>query len=202
MSLNLFTRTTLAITGAVFSLGTVAVNPASAARITYDFSVNNDPSVLGPLRGRLSYDEATEVKSGYEFEDITHSPWGYLRYDSYSYKVDFIEFSFFDQVYTQADALSPISLYMGYTDGHEMGKVLSWETEDFWFRGWGYRMEAIWTEFYRKTPDGLMFDQTVNFSRVQAEPTPVPEPSILGALSVLGLAGLLGKKRVKAQLPD
>ncbi|MCT7991564.1 PEP-CTERM sorting domain-containing protein [Laspinema olomoucense] len=205
MSANLFTRSTLAITGAVFSLGAVAINPANAARITYDFSMETyGPDGYTPLTGRFSYDDATESKHIlYEYIEGEGEPqWGVFLYESKGYKVDVIEFSFLDKVYTQADAISPISFWMDYANNEKIGTGLYWETEDFVFRGWGYRMEAIGTAFYRKTSDGLIFEQTVNFFPVPEEPTSVPEPSILAAFSVVGLAGLLRKKRIKAQLPD
>ncbi|MCT7982920.1 PEP-CTERM sorting domain-containing protein [Laspinema sp. A4] len=198
MSLNLWTRSTLAITGTLFSLGTVALNPANAARITYDFSVPTYGSDgYSSLTGRLSYDEATENGWVYEYEGEDFPPWGVWRYESQQYQVDFIEFSFLDRVYTKADALSSILFRIDYASHGELGKTLSWETEDFSFVGGSYRMEAIWTEFHGKKTN-FSDSWTVDFSRVQAEPTPVPEPSILGAFSVLGLAGLLRKKRVKA----
>ncbi|MCT7962918.1 PEP-CTERM sorting domain-containing protein [Laspinema sp. D1] len=198
MSLNLFTRSTLAITGSVFSLGTVAINPANAARITYDFSVNvYSPDGYAPLTGRFSYDEATKNTWGYEVGEEGYPQWGVWVYEGQQYEVDFIEFSFLNRVYTQADALSPIVFRMDYANYEEIGKTLYWETEDFSFVGWSYRIEAIGTGFQGKKTN-LYDSWSVDFSRVQAEPTPVPEPSILGALSVVGLAGLLRKKRVKA----
>ncbi|MCT7982919.1 PEP-CTERM sorting domain-containing protein [Laspinema sp. A4] len=219
MSLNLFTRSTLAITGVVFSLGAVAINPAHAARITYDFSgYFSGPDNSGPLTGRFSYDEATEVKTilhDYtklfeESEGRIHPPWGGLISHAKRYKIDVIEFSFIDQVYTQADALREIYFSIFYdsdfevTYDYEVGEILSWETDDFRFSGRGYR-EWVWTVFESPKPnffDYFHSDGSVQFYRVQEEPTSVPEPSILAALSVVGLAGLLRKKRVKAQLPD
>ncbi len=196
MNATLLTRSTLAITGAVFSLGAIAIHPASAARITYDFFISVR-DLSAPLTGRFSYDEATEVNTFYDFGDYGFPPWGVWTYEVKQYEVDFIEFSFLDQVYTQADALSPISFSMHYADTQEIGEVLSWETEDFRFTGGGYRMEAVWTGFQGKKTN-LYDSWSVDFSRVQEEPTSVPEPSILGAFSVVGIAGLLWKKRVKA----
>ena len=200
MSLNLFTRSTLAITGALVSLGTLAINPASAARITYDFFMNlyGPDGYDAPLTGRFSYDEATEVNTFYEFGEYGFPQWGVWTYEMKQYEVDFIEFSFLDQVYTQADALSPISFRMDYANDNPIGEVLSWETEDFRFSGGSYRMEAVWTQFQGKTPD-IYYSWNVPFSRVKEEPTSAPEPSILGALSVVGLAGLLRKRRGKTQ---
>ncbi|MCT7975604.1 PEP-CTERM sorting domain-containing protein [Laspinema olomoucense] len=198
MTLNLLTRSTLAITGAVFSLGVIAINPAHAARITYDFSVPTyGPDGYSSFTGRLSYDEATNNGWVYEYEGEDFPQWGVWRYESQQYQVDFIEFSFLDRVYTKADALSSIFLRIDYANRGEIGKTLYWETEDFSFVGWSYRMEEMGTGFQGKKTN-LYDDWNVNFSRVQEEPTPVPEPSILGALSVVGLAGLLRKKRVKA----
>ncbi len=219
MSANLFTRSTLAITGAVFSLGTVAIHPANAARITYDFDgyfYGSDTS--GPLTGRFSYDEATEVKTilhDYreifkESEGQSRPPWGGLISHAKRYQIDVIEFSFLDKVYTQADALGEISFSIFYdsdfevTYNYEVGKILNWETEDFRFSGRSYR-ESVWTVFESPKPnffDYFHSDGSVEFSRVQEEPISVPEPSILGALSVVGLAGLLRKKRVKGQSVD
>lgn len=215
MSANLLTRSTLAITGAVLSLGTLAINPASAARITYDFDgYFNGSNTSGPLTGRLSYDEATEVKTilydytdFHEYSEGQFRPtWGGLISHAKRYKIDVIEFPFLDQVYTQADALSEISFWIFYdsdyevTYDYEVGKVLYWETEDFRFSGRSYR-EWSWTVFESPKPnffDYFHSNGSVEFLRVQEEPTSVPEPSILGAFSVVGLAGLLRKKRVKA----
>ncbi|MCT7982918.1 PEP-CTERM sorting domain-containing protein [Laspinema sp. A4] len=204
---NLLTQSTLAITGAVFSLGAVAINPANAARITYDFSVpiynRNDvfSRDMTPLPGRFSYDDATQITTVYEYEGEGTPQWGIWRYEYHVYEVDFIEFPFLDRVYTQADALSPISLRIEYADEREIGKFLSWETEDFSFIRRSYRSEDLWTEFDSKAPN-IYSSRAIDFYRVQEEPTSVPEPSILAALSVVGLAGLLRKKRVKAQLVD
>ncbi len=216
MNLNLFIRSTLAITGAVFSLGTVAIHPANAARITYDFSGDfSGPDKSGPLTGRFSYDEATEVKTILQdhtqsFEEsegqfIPHR--GVLTSYRKRYKIDVIEFPFFDQVYTQADALGEIYFSIFYeryfylTDDYQVAESLYWETEDFLFGIRNYYRDYIWTEFEGKNSN-LYHSPYIDFYRVQEEPTSVPEPSILGALSVVGLAGLLRKKRVKAQLPD
>ncbi|MCT7975605.1 PEP-CTERM sorting domain-containing protein [Laspinema olomoucense] len=219
MSANLFTRSTLAITGAVFSLGAVAIHPANAARITYDFSgYFSGPDKSGPLTGRFSYDEATEVKTILhdsralyeESEGQIRPPWGGLISHRKRYKIDVIEFPFFNKVYTQADALGEIYFSIVYdsdfvvTYDYEVGEILSWETDDFRFSGRNYR-EWFWTVFESPKPnffDYFHSDGSVQFSRVQEEPTSVPEPSIIGALSVVGLAGLLRKKRIKAQLPD
>lgn len=198
MSLNLFARSTLAITGAVLTVGTVAINPASAARITYDFFVDfYGPDGYTPLTGRFSYDEATQNTSGYEHEGDGFPQWGVWIYESQEYEVDFIEFSFLDRVYTQADSLSSISFRIDYANHEEIGKILSWGTQDFSFEGWSYRIEAIGTTFHDKTTN-FYNSSSVDFYRVQEEPTSVPEPSILGALSVVSLAGLLRRKRVKA----
>ncbi|MCT7954611.1 PEP-CTERM sorting domain-containing protein [Laspinema palackyanum] len=198
MTLNLLNRSTLAITGAVFSLGAIAINPASAARITYDFSVNiYGPDGYAPLTGRLSYGEATQNRFVYEYEGEGVPQWGVWIYERQQYEVDFIEFSFLDRVYTQADALSPISFRMDYANHEEIGKILDWATEDFRFSGGSYRIEAVWTEFEDKKTN-LYSSWSVDFSRVEEKPISVPEPSILGAFSVVGLAGLLRKKRVKA----
>ncbi|MCT7954612.1 PEP-CTERM sorting domain-containing protein [Laspinema palackyanum] len=210
MSLNLFTRTTLAMTGTLLSVGTVAINPASAARITYDFSgyTYEGPGGYGPipLTGRFSYDEATEVNTFSVFEDpIRIGPWGshtweIQRYEVEvkQYEVDFIEFYFLDKVYTQSDAIYPIYWTIDYLKGENdpIGSFLYWATEDFLFKGDRYNLER-WTSFYSAGPHwtGL----PVEFSRVKEEPISVPEPTLLGGLSVLGLAGLLGKKRRKAQ---
>ena len=196
MSLNLFTRSTVAITGALVSLGTLAINPASAARITYDFFVSFS-DLSEPLTGRFSYDESTEVNTFYDFKPET--VWGFRTYETQQYEVDFIEFSFLDKVYTQSEALSPISWSIHYADDYNVGQVLNWKTEDFDFYRIGARIKS-WTFFRSQHPD--FRGSQVSFSRVKEEPISVPEPTLLGGLSVLSLAGLLGKKRRKAQSVD
>ncbi|MCT7980990.1 hypothetical protein [Laspinema olomoucense] len=216
MTLNLLTRSTLAITGAVFSLGTVAINSANAARITYKFDVSAtyyeqiDSIINGQFSrtyktignetfsGWFGYDEATEEKSGYTLDDINQSPWGFLTYDNYRYQVDTMEFLFRDRVYTLADSFYPVYWRNDYIDGEKFGDVLEgWETEDFGFETGSYRVEAIWNEFYDKTTPISNYG-SVDFSLLEVTPTSVPEPSMLGALSVVSLAGLLRKTRIKA----
>ncbi|MCT7954613.1 PEP-CTERM sorting domain-containing protein [Laspinema palackyanum] len=204
MSINLLTRSTLAITGAVFTLGAIAINPAAAARITYDFFFDiPDPNLSGPLTGRFSYDEATEIKVVQT--DVMGYPWPVV---DQKYEVDSIEFVFQDRVYTEADSLSPIQWHTAsFLDGPEGWgpsiQVLSWVTEDFTFRGL-YDRERGSTVFYSHGNDGPRYDSEgmFRFSQVEEQPTPVPEPTLLGGLSILGLAGLLGKKRRKAQSVD
>ncbi|MCT7968874.1 PEP-CTERM sorting domain-containing protein [Laspinema sp. D1] len=204
MSANLLTRSTLAITGAVFSLGAIAINPASAARITYDFFFDiGDHNQSSPLTGRFSYDEATEVKE-VRPPDMGY-PWATVEQ---RYEVDSIEFLFQDKVYTQADSPSPLQWHTAsFLDGPEgwgpLIQVLSWVTEDFTFRGL-YDRESGSTHFYSHGNNGPRYNsvRSLVFSRVEEQPTPVPEPTILGGLSVLGFAGLLGKKRRKAQSVD
>jgi hypothetical protein len=214
MSLNLFTRSTLAMTGALLSVGAVAINPASAARITYDFSgiMYEGPDQYGPLplTGRFTYDEATEVTT---FAEYFYPMWGFESWESEGYEVeikqyevDFIEFSFLDQVYvyTQFDPLSPLYWTVEYLKGEDepFGKFIEWwVTGDgyFLFKGERYRFERP-TSFYSGGPE--WGGPPLEFSRVKEQPTPVPEPTLLGGLSILGLAGLLGKKRRKAQSVD
>ena len=197
MNIKILTRSTLAITGALFSLGTLAINPASAARITYDFFIDV-PDHSEPLTGRFSYDESTEVNTFEEFEPWAR-PWGLRTYESKQYEVDFIEFSFLDQVYTQADALSPISWTLNYGNDYLVGEVLEWKTEDFRFFE-GRSRTKTWTYFQSQQPD--LGPLQVGLSRVKEEPISVPEPTILGGLFIFSLAGLLVKTRRKAQSVD
>ncbi|MCT7993845.1 PEP-CTERM sorting domain-containing protein [Laspinema olomoucense] len=204
MNANLLTRSTLAITGAVFSLGTVVINPASAAGITYDFFFDiGDYNQSSPLTGRFSYDEATEVKV-ISPPDMGY-PWPTVEQ---RYEVDSIEFLFQDRIYTQADSVAPIQWHTAsFLDGPEGWgpsiQVLTWVTEDFTFLGDYYR-ESGSTHFYSHGNNGPRYNSVgmFRFSKVEEEPTPVPEPTLLGGLSVLGFAGLLGKKRRKAQSVD
>ena len=203
MSANFLTRSTLAITGAVFSLGTLAIHPAHAARITYDFFFDiGDHNQSVPLTGRFSYDATPQVESIYN--KIFDEP-GVVIYQQY--EVDSIEFLFQGQVYTQADSNSPIKWetirWLNQEDRRPLEQLLWWETPDFTFRGVSYRDSGS-TVFYSHENNGPRYDsvRSLIFSRVEEEPTPVPEPTLLGGLSILGLAGLLGKKRRKAQSVD
>jgi hypothetical protein len=197
MSVNLLTRSILATTGAVLSLGAVAINPAAAARITYDFSVLSSTDGSTSFTGRFSYDEATKVVSQYEYQDPSFG-WQTYSYVTEEYEIDFIEFSFLDKVYTQADALSPIIWRLKSLNNFPPYEILSWETQDFRFVHASH-LFFNFTYFLTNNPytvDNVAFSRV---SRGEEQPTPVPEPSILAAFSVLGLAGLLRKKPVKAE---
>lgn len=199
---TLFVHAALAAIGSTASLG-IHGSAAIAADLTYHFTVTNLTGALAgqEFQGSVSIDDTDFQHSGFEYSGVSYTS----QPNEFDGKVRF-SFTFLDQAFTEEDEESGLS-YIYFQDGvpthifYDGGNyVHSYQGVGLIFQFWhpggadatGQPLPI--REFQYQTDAPL---EWYGYGNVVFDPVnPVPEPSLVAGLGVLGVGWLLRRGRL------
>lgn len=197
-----FATAVFAAVGATTILG-IHQGSAIAADLTYHFTVTNLTGALAgqEFRGSVTIDDTHFQRSGYEYSNTS--------YESYSHEFDGkvrFNFTFLDQTFTEKDEELDRS-YIYFQDGvpfrlyYDSGDYEhSYQGTNFTFLFWGLggtdaEGNTLPRREFQYQMDGPL--EWYGYGNVIFDPVnPVPEPSLVGGLGVLGAGWLLRRGRL------
>lgn len=199
---TLFVHAALAAIGTTVSLG-IDGGAAIAADLTYHFTVTNLTGALAgqEFQGSVTIDDTHFQHSGFEYSNTS--------YESYPHEFDGkvrFNFAFLDQIFTEEDEELDRS-YIYFQDGvpfrlyYDSGDYEhSYQGTNFTFLFWGQGGTDAAGNPLPRPEFQYMMDGPLEwhgYGNVIFDPmNPVPEPSLVAGLGVLGFGWLLLRGRL------